>query len=438
MVKYDFFTGEPIQDGSPPSELSPEEIVQSANLTGYDYNANQRMANQMMGQQMTQQQQMFNPAFGYNYGMGGGFGYYPPQNFANFMNPPVQTGGFQGFAGNPAFQFMGANPAIQMQQPQFQDQTVFVHGFNPGNNHLLLPSDAEDICDQLEMEMMLEQEEAYVQRVKRQNDYYKSLGYSGVPNYYGAPYMNARYLDPTITAKYKKKIAEMRKEAEQARINLNKKLSRITHNYLEDEVDETDLSKIYDGRYVTIPANTIAYNAEQTRLSSSQLFDNSYLYQQHNAEVSSQYRKRFDDNTDMQTFFEGLGEIIVEDMMEEEMHRRRDDSQLFDGNGYRMLLRKKLAERQGSDGQQGVTLPNTRPNIPFGSAFPTLSQSATLLEDGSLSISAPSWLGNKTYVVKNQMEDDYELNRQKFVASIFGNTPSSGGAQTPPTKDGGK
>lgn len=431
MIKYDFYTGEPVQDGSPPSELSQQEIIQSANL--YDYNANQRMANQMMGQQ-TMQQPMFNPAFGYNMG---GYGYYPPQNFANFMNPPVQAGTFQGFAGNPAFQFM-ANSGMQMQQPQYQDQTVYIHGFNPGNNNLLLPPDAEEICDQLELEMMMEQEEAYVQRVKRQNDYYKSLGYNGVPNYYGAPFMNARYIDPTITAKYKKQVSEIRKEAEEARINLNKKLSRFAHNYLDDECDESDLDKIYNGRYVTIPANTVAYSAEQTRLLNTQPFDNSHLYQQHNAEVSSQYRKRFDDNTDMQTFFEGLGEIIVEDMMEEEMHRRRDDSQLFDGNGYRMLLRKKIAERHSSEGQQGVNLPNMRPNTPFGNTFPTLAQSATMLDDGSLSIAAPSWLGNKTYVVKNQLEDDYEMNRQKFVQSIFGNNPSPGGAQSPPTKDGGK
>lgn len=429
MYKYDFYTGEPIQDGSPPSELSQQEIVQSANLTQYDYNAGQRMASQMMGQQ-----QIFNPAYGYNMNMGG-FNYYPPQNFGNFMNPPMQ-GGVQGFAGNPAFQFM-ANAG--MPQPQYQDQTVYVGGFNPSNNNLLLPYDAEEVCDQLEMEMMMEQEEAYVQRVKRQNEYYRNLGYNGVPNYFGAPYMNARYLDPAITAKYKKQITEMRKEAEQNRINLNKRLSRITHIYLEGECDEDELNKIYNGRYVTIPANTVAFNAEQTRLMNCQPFDNSYMYQQHNAQVSSQYSKRFDDNTDMQTFFEGLGEIIAEDMMEEELHRRRDDSQLFDGNGYRMLLRKKLMERHNNGESNGVNLPSMRPNnsnIPFGNAFPTLSQSATMLEDGSLSISAPSWLGNKTYVVKNQLEDDYELNRQKFVQSIFGNTPPQGGNDTPPVKEG--
>lgn len=416
MYKYDYYSGAPVIEGAP-EQMSQEEIVQNANL--YDFNANARMSQMIQMQQQAQ------------YPMGS-VGYYSNPVPPNFMNPPIiggsQESGFQGFVGNPAFSYMNAmgmqNP--YMNQPQYQDQTIFIPGFNTGSR-LLLPSDAEDLCDKLQTEMMMEQEEAYVQRVERQKNYYQNLGYTG-SNYYGMPYAYSYYNDPTITAKYKKLIEDMKQEAIEARNNLNKNLSRLSRSFIYGECDETEIDQLYEGRYITIPATVVQYNAEQAALSKMQVVDSSYLYQQHHAKVSEKYKIHFDDNTDMNTFFEEIGQIIAEENLEEESHRRRDDSVLFDGNSYRTLLRKKLIERNRTEGtNKQINLPGLGgTSIPMGGAFPTLSQSSKLLDDGTLQITAPSWLGNKQYSIKNTMEDDYEVNRNKFLQSIYGNTPTPG------------
>ncbi len=421
MYKYDLMTGAPVLEGAP-SELSQEEIVQNANL--YDFNANARMNNMMQ-----MQQQMMYPI--------GGVGYYPTGVTPNFMNPPIPPGnpgqqGFQGFAGNPAFQYMnnmGMQTPMLYQQPQYQDQTYFVPGFNTGSR-ILLPADAEDMCEQLQIQMMAEQEEAYIQRVNRQKAYYQNLGGNGI-NYYGMPYAYAYYNDPAITAKYKKQIEDIKKEAMEARTTFNKNLSKLAKNYIGDEYSDEEIDQLYEGKYITIPATVVQYNTEQAKLSAMQPVDTSYAYKQHHAKVSETYKKHFSDDTDMNTFFQNIGGVIAEENLQDELHRRRDDSVLFDGNSYRTLIRRKIIERNRMEGTMGqVNLPSLGGggNIPFGNSFPTLSQSAKLLDDGTLQISAPSWVGDKNYVVKNSMENGYEENRNLFVQSIWGTTnPLPGG-----------
>ena len=182
MYSYDFYTGEP-NVGSPPNDspgtMSEQEIVNNANLM-YNTNPQQRI-----------QQFQQNP-----YG-------YQNSGFSNYMNQPVYGNGFTGYAGNPyGYQMYNqyspyryntgygynANP-YYIQQQQFRDYTYVVPGFNTGSTSLL-PSDAEEICERLQLEMEQEQEEAYIKRMAKQKEYYNSLGYSGNFNYYGMPYAN--------------------------------------------------------------------------------------------------------------------------------------------------------------------------------------------------------------------------------------------------------
>mgnify|MGYP003308216738 CR=1 FL=1 len=54
--------------------------------------------------------------------------------------------------------------------------------------------------------------------------------------------------------------------------------------------------------------------------------------------------------------------------------------------------------------------------------FPTLAGSSSLLEDGTLNITAPPWMqgvGGRQLVVDNQLEQHFEENRHKFLASIY-------------------
>ena len=435
----DLNTGEPIAD-SPPnfpqSELSQAEIIQNANLTPYDYDPSQRMQ-QMQQQQMMYQQPPIQMGGCYYPGM---YGYNNPMTqpgynyqFNNFMNPPMppqQFGGTPiGYAGNPAFQYM---QAMDMQQQAYTpaDYTYFVPGFNTGSR-VLLPADAQEMCDRLQVEMMMELEEANVARIERNKEYYAKMGYG--MNYYGTPWINNFYADPNIVSKYKKMIEDVKQEAMNARTNLNRNLSKLCHNYLDDEISEEDLDKIYSGHTVTVPGQQIQYDQKYAMLASLVPVDTSIAYQQHSAQVSAEYAKCFEEGGDMNTFLRDCGRVIAADMEEQELHKRRDASNLYQqGGAYRTLIRQKLIEKhQKENGGGGITLPTLggqqNNNIPMGGAFPTLQQSATMLDDGTLKISAPSWLGNKQYVIQNTMEDEYEKNRNLFIQSIYRDNPRPGG-----------
>lgn len=421
MYSYDFYTGEAVQSASPKSlsppqpEISQQEVIQNAQL--YNYNPVERLG--------------FNPAMvGYNQQPGfTGFAGNPTlqyMNGFNFMNPPQQPG----FAGNPALQYMNGNPALQymngfgVQMPpqtqQYNDYTYYVPGLNTGST-LLLNEDAEDICAELQTQMMLELEEANIRRMEQQKSYYSSLGY----NYYGTPYVDQNYVDPAIINKYKKKIEDMREEAKQARTELNKKLSRLCHSYLGEEIDEDKLDEMYSGHVVTISAQEVKFRAEQARFDDLVPFDNSEMYRKHSAEVSNYYKEIFSESTDMNSFFRDCGQLIAREMTEEENHKRRDMSTQYKQDGsYRQLIRRKLMERNA---QQNNGIVPQQNNIPFGEQFPTLAQSATLLDDGSLSITVPPWVKNKGSVVTNIQEDGYEVSRRKFIESIYNNDPRPGG-----------
>ena len=54
--------------------------------------------------------------------------------------------------------------------------------------------------------------------------------------------------------------------------------------------------------------------------------------------------------------------------------------------------------------------------------YPTMSQSGKILDDGTITITAPPWLGGSTgrrILVNNEMEQHFEQNRQAFLNSIY-------------------
>jgi hypothetical protein len=415
--------------------MSESEIIQNASFGNpvYDYDPQQRM-NQI---QIQQPQQMYcNPAYmqpQYNY------------QFNNYMNQPQS--GFQGYAGNPAFQYIQTNGYGMQQNPYMvEDYNYTIPGFNTGSRELM-PADVEETCNQLQTQMMMELEEANIARIEKQKSYYTSMGFNG-SNYYGSPYMNTYYADPMIVNKYKQKIEAIKKEAREARTNLNKNLSRLCQNYLNGEIDEERIEEIYSDHLVTVPARDVQFEQKMQMLHSLVPVDTSAKYREHNARVSAEYSKYLTEGSDMNTFLRECGELISAQRLEEEDHNRRDVNVYYQQDGaYKSFIRQKIKERHNAEQGGGITLPNmgqlnsgqlnngqsnigqlnTGENIPFGNAFPTLNESAKLLDDGTLQISAPAWLGNKDYVVKNTMEDDYEKNRQLFIQSIYRDNPRPGG-----------
>lgn len=436
MYKYNVITGEP--DNSSPNDnfsvISEQEIANNAVLTPppqqggeYFYDPNARYNNMMY----QQPQQQMNP---YNNGIGMYYGY----NQNPYYNDGMYGYGQQpiGFVGNPAFQFMQQQyPQFQnpYYQPQYQDQTYVIPGFNTGSN-MLLPADAEERCDRLQTQMMMEQDQAYVDRLERQRTYYDRMGFGGGYNYYGLPYATAYYDDPGVTNKYRQIIDEMREEAIQARLDFNKNLSRLAHNYLYGEANEDDIDKIYSDRVVTIPASQIAQDYKQNMLANCVPVDNSAMYQTRAAEVTAAHDRYFNGgNVDLNGYFENVSLMRIDEALEQEKLRRRDGSGLYNQNGsYRALLRQKMIERKNLKDNNGLMMPNftgsLAPNGAPGTNFPTLRECSTLLEDGSLQIIPPPWIGKKDPVtISNQLEDSYEANRGRFIESIYQNNPRPGG-----------
>lgn len=440
MNSFDYYTGEPSYDGSPPSppqNMSEQEIVNNANLM-YDVDPNTRYR-QIQQQQMMYQQ----PYYGYQqqplY-----YGQQPmPIQGQQFMNPPS---GFSGYAGNPAYAYIQNNQQYQQYgygyqqqpyygyyqqpyyRPQVEDQVYHVEGYRPGGSKMILQDDAEEVCNELQMQMIQEMDQDYERRLDQYRRIYSSQAQT---NYYGMPTYSVQYYNPAIENKYRQQIEQMRREAEQTRTDLNKHLSRLCHNYLNDGVDDETIDAIYDGYTVIIPGSHIEESMEYQRFANATpVEDPAYRYQAAAAAASLEYKKYVTDDMTMNEFFEALGPIRTDEMLEEERHRRRDLSSISMPTAtYRELIMQKAQENAAKENQDPIfTLPQmsqstalTLQNNALNSGqFPVLSQNAKLLDDGTLTVTAPDWLGNRTMVIPNQFEDEYEAHRRDFVNSIYG------------------
>lgn len=414
LNRFDYYSGEPISSPDFMSEQTTNMNIVNSNQQPqqYSYDPNLRY-NQM-------QQQVYQPgSYGYNQQIQQPQ-QYPYQIQQPFMNPPINPYQPQqpvGYQGNPAFAYMNQmNGGMGFGQPlnlQFEDKVVHVPGFNPGSD-VLLPADAEEICSKLQMEMMLEQEEAIEKRNERFQGYFNN-NYGGY-NYYGMPYLNT-WQDQSVTMKYRRMIEDMRQEAADRRKSFNKKLSKLAHNYMGDDIKEEEIDQIYDGYTYTVPGSTLRRESECNRFANMVPVSNQGNYVAHYNEVNKFYNSVVDQNANMQEFLHQQGVLQSYYNLEDEMHRRRDASQYYQGDSYKRFLRKAIRERNGQSGESNLQN-NQTGNI---NGFPVLSNSAQMLEDGSLSITAPSWLGGGQSHIQfnNELEQHFEENRHRFLQSIY-------------------
>ena len=366
----------------------------------------------------------------------GAYGY---NQQTDFMNPPtpqpnLQTPNFQGFAGNPALQMIQQNPNLMgggglgyqpnwwnpyAQQPQYQDKVVQVPGFNTGSD-ALFPADIEERVEKLQLDMMIEQEEADIKRQKTFQGYFNNN--YGAYNYYGMPYY-ANTMDQSIQNKYRQIVMDIRQEAVEKRKNLNKHLSKLAHNYIGDDITDEDIDMIYDGYSYTIPAARFEVDAKQEELRRFKPVSNQQMYVQHYNEVQQATQKLIGTDLNMNEFLEAQGVLKVADMLAEDYAKRRDTTRYYQEDSYKRFLRRSIMERNGIAPQTHPVL-NPGENIPYGNQFPTLNQASTLLEDGTISISAPNHFGlnnntNRQIVLDNKMEEHFAENRRRFLESIY-------------------
>ena len=425
MNRYDYFSGEPIAGSpnfSPVSGISTDiETLTGSQQTQNNYSYDPNARSIQMNQQM-QQSYYFPGQYGYNapnpYQTYGGFNMsMASQPMVPYMNPPIGTNmGFQGFQGNPAFAFMngmnmGMNygPYFRPQEPIYQDKVVHVPGFNTGTE-VLYPDNIEEICNQLQLEMIMEQEEAQVEREKRFQGYFNN-NYGN--NYYGMPFVS-NFIDQGIYNKYRGKIEQIKQEAIERRSALNKGLSRLVHNYMNDNMTDEDIDRVYDGYTYTIPSNTVKLQYDADRFSRMQPISNQHLYAQHFKEIGQIYDSLVNPKSNMQQFLQAQGMVQIFENLQDEMHKRRDGSRYYQEDGYRRFLRKAIMERKGIKPTE-----ENNQNSLMGNAFPVLSQSANMLEDGTLNITAPAWLGGRQITINNELEQHFEENRHKFLQSIY-------------------
>lgn len=367
MKHYNYVTGEPV--GSPGS---------------FSIDPNQRYQQMSQTQQAVSEEQVQIPgrvyAFGsagYNTGATGAVG-------APYMNKP----------------FM--NIPFAQQKPRYQDKIEHIDGFNPAGINTLFSADLEEMCEKLQLEMLEENEAAIAKRKSRIQGTYAT-------GFYG---WNTDYPDQEVINKYRRKVMEIRNAAVQRRTDMNKYLSQLVHGYVGDEITEEDLSMIYDGYDRKITAAEFANDDKQRWLNNLKPYSNQAEYEKHFNQLHDFYHKVSGNN--MQSFLEGQGIIRSCDNLEEEMHRRKNMGLYYDSNSYKRLLRKSIMEREGIEikSDQGPISPMNLPK------FSTLAQSSKLLDDGTLSISAPSWVGSKIQM-DNEMEAHFEENRQAFLKSIY-------------------
>lgn len=366
MNHYNYITGEPLS---------------SPTHSGVYADPNERY------QQMAQSQQVAGRVYTF-----GGAGYNGGQGMAGapYMNPP------------------GINPLFY-QKPQYRDRTEHINGFNPRGSTMMLPANIEEIATQLQAEMEIENETAIARRKAR---FQGTFNYAG--GYYG---WNQNQPDQAVIDKYRAKAREIRKEAEEKQSAFNRRMSRIAHNYMGEEISDEELHQIYDGYDQIITTAECQANDKQTWLERLKPFSNQALYAKHFEQMRNLYSK-ISGNT-MQSFLEGQGMLQVIENLEEESHKRRNLGMYYDKDSYHRLLKTMIMKREG------VEVPEFKEGQPLSPInlpqYRALSQSSSMLDDGTLSISAPNWVGQNhaSIQLNNEMKAHFDENRRKFIESIY-------------------
>lgn len=370
-----------------PNSLN-NEAANVADLTGaikYSYNPATRFQNNF-------QQPMMQSMPQYNYGMQpqfSGFGMVPSSPFGTLGYNP---GAFPQYGANrPRFGnvSMGLNNQQYFQPTVYQDQTYMQQGYNPMGSSMMFSTTDLDRFNEM-MSNMAEEQAAYQDRM---SNMYNQYGY----NYYGA--FNTGY-NPYIASKYQKEQYAIQHEAMERQVEFNKRLSRIAHAYVGDDIDEEYLSDIYEERAVTIPAADVQNRDLCNRLSTFTVNYGEYTKQQYNAAnnaISEEFHNKIIGNTEsLSDYLASAGELYAQGMQYEIERERRDKSKSYDRNGFNRYLAQQIKQREG--------------------LFPNLSNSGSqFLDDGTLMIKPPEWITKAT----KESEESYARDRQKFIDSIY-------------------
>lgn len=457
MIQQDFYTGEPVNPGSPNNFQNPNiintgptaesEAASMASFGKYDYDPSMRQATAAMPVQLTGGfGGTFNPypngggigappppqfggipPYGYSpYGYYTGYGYYNQQPTYNYYRP-YPTGG--------QIPFPPQQPCQTFQQPT----TCHIPGVNFSGEYLP-PADYEQRITEMQMEYFSRQQELEAkQEVDRQSSVY---GYGNMYgyNYYGIPYYNP-YQYNALNNEFQSRIKAMQDEARENRLKFNLNISKLAHNFAGHNISDEDIRERYTGRTIDIPQAYIQppeEYMEQMRFRNMVPFDNSQAYRDHRAQIQREYSAVIPPDANLKEAFDGMGIIAANWEMEEEMHRRRNAGVLYNSgdNSYKYFVRQKAAERYAQEkgivpmGQLMPAFSSQSVQQSYVSSNPVLSKVANLTDDGTLNVSLniPCNVGShkgENYTVHNSQEAEYEEKKERFgrfLASEPGNS----------------
>lgn len=399
--------------------------------------------------------------------MGYGYQAQPVQGFMNAPLPPSQlfptlTGGSNmiynggpnqsiyanGNNGYNPYAYNGSNPYWRPQQTY--DRVVTIPGVSTCSNPLITQEDIDRVHE-LYNQMLDEEDEA-----QDSNQFYNPYQY----NYYGfgQNYWGMR----NIEQKYDNQVRQILNEAQQRRIEWNKRLFRTAYNYLGEDYNEEELNKMCEGYQYTIPGTRIMADAQQDYLANSIELnpqDPSWNpYAQHFLEMKQIYENLTPATDNMNDFFRDLGKVGMYYEYTEETSRRRNGRRLYNDNGYRQMIRKAIKAREASErgennhdlAQRMVDQINNNIDHNASQEVQTAQTAAIVsqmmsgqpisppktgeysgifndigkfghFENGVLTLNdPPDWVGKRDGpIVENQMENEYEAQKDAFIRSIY-------------------
>lgn len=421
MIQQDFYSGEPTSLGSP-NISSEAEAANMASFGKYDYNSGSRnfyQPNNMNMNQYNQQQQAIGigaPYFnnGYNQYNNGFNNQYTYTQYGNVAPNRPYNGFFP--------------QQSQMFSAPVQQTTYHIPGFNPGGSEFMPTPDYKDQIEQLELEYWFARQEADVKaEMDMQQSVYGNNNYYGY-NYYGMPYYNP-YKYNSVDNEFSQKINKIKDDARNTRLQFNINMLKAAHHYLGDDVSEEEIVQACTGKDVTVSSQSSFISPQEyyqyTKFNNLVPFDNSSYYRNARAKHQRELDEIIPPDSNMEETFERLGILYAMYEMEEESHRRRDKSTSYSSadNTYKYFVKRKAKERYAAE--HGM-MPDERKSD-IGKVFssqllnglPTLSQNATIADDGTLnvSLSLPVNVGShrgETYTIDNQNEAEYNKKREQF------------------------
>jgi hypothetical protein len=230
------------------------------------------------------------------------------------------------------------------------------------------------------------------------------------------------------------KLNKIKDQAKENRKNLNINLLKLANNILGNNVSDEEIEQRCSGFDVQVSQAVYGNPQEQysqTRIANMVPFDNSSYYRNARNNHLKEVQEILPPDANMEETFKNLGILAAKYEMEEEMHRRKDLSGSYgsENNAYKYYVKRKARERYAAEHGMVIDENGTmhQNNAQFATTFgnqvlsglPTLSQNATIADDGTLnvSLSLPVNVGShrgEVYTVSNQNEAEYEKKRQQF------------------------